>query len=420
MKKKITFNLIKVSNIIGIDFFNGAIRVQDLMDIMDVAKFNPWSKPLDGYQRNLDKAKIAKIADRTIANLNSPEVLVDAINLNIRSVNALSHVHPINKENNCYGGFHTFNYIEEIGKAFLVDGQHRAKGLEMARDILKNEKEFDKLHQLENTFVNIALTMTEDIFKEAYVFYLINAHAKNVSPEGATRLMIEGLADGNIEFKNEVTSGSAKQKPEDIEGAKIADRLSANSSVWANRIKDYNEGGAGKVSVRAMGMMIKDVFKEVETELKISGSSTRADDYTYQLVETYWEALATVFPDMFDSIKEKNYGITKSSQAEVLMKVLKFIFKVHNKGWKERGVKFGQINKVDNWVKVLNHLKTFKDENNATPPRQVKGINCWLVGKNGSMGKYTSASAKNLIAINICNHLETQLGITRDNPQSII
>ena len=61
MSNKIEFNLIKVINIFGIDFYNGAITVRDLLEIMDVAEFNPWESPLTGYQRKLDVSKVNKI-----------------------------------------------------------------------------------------------------------------------------------------------------------------------------------------------------------------------------------------------------------------------------------------------------------------------------------------------------------------------
>ena len=92
MSNKIEFNLIKVLNIFGIDFYNGAISVRELIEIMDVAEFNPWESPLKGYQRKLNDAKVTAIAERTILNLGSPEALVDAINLNISNEDKYSFI----------------------------------------------------------------------------------------------------------------------------------------------------------------------------------------------------------------------------------------------------------------------------------------------------------------------------------------
>ena len=420
MSKNIEFNLIKVSNIFGIDFYNGAIQVRDLLSIMEVAEFNPWESPLKGYQRKLNGPKVNQIAERTIDNLRSPEALVDAINLNIREKDAVAYIKPIDKSNDRYGGFHTLTYIQKLGKAFIVDGQHRAKGLQAAASKLRDDNRLQDREILLDTYINISLTLTDDIYKEAYTFYLINQYAKNVSPEGATRLMVEGFENGSIEFQNEVTSGSTKVTEDDIESAKIADNLSANSSVWAARIKDYNEKGAGKVSIRSMAMMIRPVYLKVKESIANADSKQNPGTVTFDLIEIYWEALAKVFPDMFSQIKGKNYGITKSSQAEVMMKVLGYIYQVHNGEWNLRGYNFGDIKKEESWFKVLKTLKSFKDENNATPPRKVTGQDNWLVGTGGSMGKYTSASAKINIARNLCDHIERELKISRNNPQSLI
>lgn len=420
MSKNIEFNLIKVSNIFGIDFYNGAIQVRDLLSIMEVAEFNPWESPLKGYQRKLNGPKVNQIAERTIDNLRSPEALVDAINLNIREKDAVAYIKPIDKSNDRYGGFHTLTYIQKLGKAFIVDGQHRAKGLQAAASKLRDDNRLQDREILLDTYINISLTLTDDIYKEAYTFYLINQYAKNVSPEGATRLMVEGFENGSIEFQNEVTSGSTKVTEDDIESAKIADNLSANSSVWAARIKDYNEKGAGKVSIRSMAMMIRPLYLKVKESIANADSKQDPGTVTFDLIEIYWKALAKVFPDMFSQIKGKNYGITKSSQAEVMMKVLGYIFLVHNEEWNSRGYNFGDIKKDESWVKVLKTLKSFPDENNATPPRKVKGQDNWLVGTGGSMGKYTSAGAKINIAVRLCDHIETELKISRNNPQSLI
>ena len=58
---------------------------------------------------------------------------------------------------------------------------------------------------------------------------------------------------------------------------------------------------------------------------------------TYQIIEAYWDALEIIFKDtIFNPLKQKEYGMMKSSQAEVMFKVLKFICEVHIKDWVER------------------------------------------------------------------------------------
>ena len=102
------------------------------------------------------------------------------------------------------------------------------------------------------------------------------------------------------------------------------------------------------------------------------------------------------------------------------MKVLRYIFLVHDGEWKQRGYTFGDIKKDESWDKVLITLRKFKDENGSLPPRKVTGQDCWTIGTSGSMGKYTSASAKINIAKILAEHIENELKISRNNPGSLI
>ena len=102
------------------------------------------------------------------------------------------------------------------------------------------------------------------------------------------------------------------------------------------------------------------------------------------------------------------------------MEVLRYIYLQQAKEWEGRGYKFGNIEDPSSWDKVLITLRTFTDENNALPPRKVKGADCWLVGSSGSMGKYTSAGAKTAVARVVAVHIEKELGINRQNPETII
>jgi len=53
-------------------------------------------------------------------------------------------------------------------------------------------------------------------------------------------------------------------------------------------------------------------------------------------------------------------------------------------------------------------LEKFKDTNGTNT---VKGSECWYVGKNGSMGRYTSAAAKGEIAKRLVKDIESSIGI---------
>ena len=168
------------------------------------------------------------------------------MNLNIRVKDASAHIEPLDKKETGFGDFFTFKYIDAYGKAYIVDGQHRIKGVLAALEKAKQDGDTETVQKLENGKINISLTLTDDVYKEAYIFFLINKYARAVPPDGAHRLIVEVHKAGDIIFQNEVISGKSMDG-DDISAAAIADVLARKSNVWQTRIKDFNETGAGKV-----------------------------------------------------------------------------------------------------------------------------------------------------------------------------
>ena len=71
----------------------------------------------------------------------------------------------------------------------------------------------------------------------------------------------------------------------------------------------------------------------------------------------------------------------------------------------------GDLTKPNTWVKLLKGpLQNFKDTSGAG--RKVKGHECWLVGKAGSMGQYTNSAAKKNISEQLVAEIERSIGIS--------
>ena len=413
-KSFIKFKLIKVRNILGIDFYTGSISLNDMKEIGEVPIYKKWKPLQNGYQRNENQKRIDEIRDKILQNPDSLDTLVDAVNLNIRVKDASTHIEPLDKKEAGFGDFFTFKYIDAYGKAFIVDGQHRIKGVLAALEKAKQDGDAETVQKLENGKINISLTLTDDVYKEAYIFFLINKYARAVPPDGAHRLIVEGHKAGDLNFQNEVISGKSMDG-DDISAAAIADTLARKSNVWQTRIKDFNETGAGKVSVRALTLMLKPLFLQVKVTLKETGSRIDPEQKTFDIIEAYWNALESIFQKtIFDPLSSKEYGMMKSSQSEVMFKVLTHIFKVHIKEWQNQYdlKSFGDLSDEKTWIKILkNPLESFKDEN--AYGTWLKGHQCWFVGKAGSMGRYTSSAAKRDIAHKLIKVIETSHGIQR-------
>ena len=378
---KIKLELNKGIKVFGLDRYNTSIKVKDLLNIYEVPYYKVWSGSIkDGYQRGKDNLKIDSIRDKS---LKTPDDLVSFMTdlvLNIRVPDATTYLKKVKGFNN----FYTFDYIDKLGPGYVVDGQHRVEGLYAAYTQAK-KSDPTTAKKLEDQYINILITFTDDIYLEAYSFYLINNHAKKVSTEGAHRLLVDGVNNGNVNFINELGKISRGY----IECANIVDNFSNNSPVWANRVKDFNEKAPEKpITATALTKLVEMIWQTLDLT-----NTTNIRKATEDITEAYWEALSDIFPIMFKVGTYRNYNILKASQAEVMFMVLRDLIKLD-----QGGHPIGNLTQKNTWKNFMyKTLKSFTDH--TTQGAVVKGEQCWLVGSmKGSMGNYTSSQAKGDIA----------------------
>ena len=341
----IKLELNKGIKILGIDRFNTSIKVKDLLDISEVPYYKVWSGSIkDGYQRGRDQSKIDEIRDKS---LKTPHDLVSFITdlvVNIRVPDATTNLIKVKG----YENFYTLNYMDVYGPAWVVDGQHRLDGLDAAVQLArKTDPATAKL--LEDQNINVKITFNDDIYLEAYDFYLINHHAKKVSTEGAHRLLVDGVNTGNVNFINELGKISMGY----IECANIVDNYANNSPIWANRVKDFNEKAPEKpITATALTKLIEMIYQVIAARPNFIGKPS----ITKNVVEAYWKAIAEIFPMMFHRNTYRHYNILKSSQAEVMFIVLRESIKLDFNGGHLS--KIGSLTDKDTWKKFIE--KTLK------------------------------------------------------------
>ena len=383
---------------LGIDLYAGSIKLGDLFGDGTPKGRNYWvpvydphssdiTHPKSGYQREAKKVRVDQVMQRIISpipGLSTPnnEPFIDNVNLNLRFKEAV-YLKPLDKDQTDYGDFFVFEYISKLGQFNVLDGQTRIKGAELAwrEPIDKNDMQLAR--EISETRVSITLSFCPDIFKEAYIFYLINQYSKVIPPDGATRLLFEGVKKNKIEFINEVTRANKESL---IESMGVAERLSQNSSVWAGNIKDFNESGGGKMSIKAVAKIIEPLYKLVKKE-KLG--SKKVEDVVYDITEAYWSGLKLAYPVMFNAGTSSKYNILKAGPSEIMMKVLVKIYDIH----KEHPAK----------VKSLIDKKAFKSlmkgtldkhEDTDNNNNKIRGDKLFLSGENGAMGRYSNNAAK--------------------------
>ena len=270
----IRINLIKIGERIGVTFYTGAIKAEVLLDYCGYPTYDPTSQGIvDGYQRLQKDSAVSNVAERTRRALTDFDSFVDNINGNIRDpeVHNLA-VRPLNSKKTGDGDIYTFDYTPaslKLPQIWTVDGQTRVKGLAYARALAQTDKAYKEVARINDMSVGINLTFTADIYKECFIFYLLNHYSTNIPPEGALRMMYDGFKNGKVNFKNEITSGRGRTSFADIESMEVTERLIHKSNIWVDSISDFNEENrANKISIRAMTNILKPLSISVDNYRK--------------------------------------------------------------------------------------------------------------------------------------------------------
>ena len=269
MTDVIQIPLIKSCTILDVNFYSGKIGVKDLIDHAEFPRYEPGSDSIEnGYQRAPKDNRVSAIKDRVLNDPESMDSFITNITINLRSSAAeKSNILPISHKGKSDYGIYLLNYIDDLGPFYLVDGQTRVMGISLARSEARLKGQTDIVEAIDNSNISVTLSFTEDVFKEAYFFYLINQYAKAIPPEGAMRMIYDGFAAGKAQFENEIYSKSSKYSTDDMDAMRVAELLykDGESVIWSDRIKDFNETGVGKVSIRAVALkMCKKIMSKVK------------------------------------------------------------------------------------------------------------------------------------------------------------
>ena len=229
-------------------------------------------------------------------------------------------------------------------------------------------------------------------------------------------MMYDGFKGNKIDFKNEITNTRSRTQFHDIQAMEVTERLSQTSAIWTQSISDFNEDTkANKISIKAMTNIIKPLFEKIEKHVAIHNLSSTPEHLTHQIFDAYWEGLALWAPQMFDAKTQFDYGIMKSSQAEVMTRVLIKIFE-EQESWKKLGTKIGKLTDPKTYFNLVNiafDKKHLTDTNGGT--NKVYGPDCWRVGRAGSMGKYTNSAAKRDMRDKLFENIKRELKKTNSS-----
>ena len=126
----IKLNLVETNESLGIKSFLGTMKLKDIFNNYKVPFYEPGQDLNVGYQRQAKYTRIKNLGKRISDEETMYEPFMDCVHVNLRSDGALNFIRPLN--DNDSDGFYTFDYTSDFGKFYVVDGQTRLRGAELA------------------------------------------------------------------------------------------------------------------------------------------------------------------------------------------------------------------------------------------------------------------------------------------------
>lgn len=198
--------------------------------------------------------------------------------------------------------------IDEKEPVWLVDGQHRVKGLQivMEEDSVANLGDFEIPVMLMNQGKG-----GEDNYMEAKQFWIVNKTQKGVRADLAERILQRAVFEEGkrslIQQSEQGILGSLLRGFEWKEKAiAIADILQKRpDSPWRNMIRMPNEPKAGTVSSQ------KAFTDSIEPILKDGFFASKDKDAVAQVLINFWNAAKNTWPEVFDT--PEDYALLKTT-----------------------------------------------------------------------------------------------------------
>lgn len=281
------------------ELYVGALRAQDVIRLGRVAEWKEDSD--DGYQRAPEAARVSKLA--AFLKNESVPLLPSSVLLSHRGP-------PLPKREVAPGLFEITVEGHEV--LWVVDGQHRVKGLELAID--KHGLERFKDFQLP-----VVLMEFDDVGEEAHQFQLINENMKKVNTMLARHLLQMRMEKGGADAKKAIRDARRLWEADSVS---VIRAVTGNpESVWYEKVQPPNVKKSPAHVVRELSF---------STSLRPLLSDDLTRDLTVERVAEYlqnfWAALSAMMPEAFES--PEDYVVQKSPGVFILHLVAKYVLRL--------------------------------------------------------------------------------------------
>ncbi len=319
-----------------------------------------------GYQRKPKETRISQISNKVSANYYIPGAMITCYRDPQKKVTFTNGVGQFELDDDLY----------------WMDGQTRMQGyLRVYND---PEKYGVDKHEFGEKKLNIIIFLGADIKEEANQFFDINQFAKSVPPGNRIELaafLREGektLEDVLVDITWEIQDDPIWKDV--ITFPNEPDLLLPNSSFVTSLAKVFKADNLARIQK-------KDDIKK--------------------LLSAVWGGLQMALPEAFKS--KQQYSLQRAIGVNMIhFQLPKILFDIQMKNAEQFDKdKFLDYFDPKVWYQYWEKLQTFQDTNREE--KSVKGHEVWLRGQDGAVGKYSSASGRDMLQKMISNHLGVQV-----------
>ena len=387
--------IIKGPLVDGIRTVSGSIPASLLYLRTDIEYRDAKSK--SGYQRIPGKTRINELArDIHEKGIGIPTSILLNIRQSENDENIENkYIRYIDQNKNLKRGFsddisldNTLNYWIEFNdddnefRFKLLDGQHRYLAYKQLF-----EQYGTKIY--EDTLINFVCFIGANESVELKQFHLVNSKAKSVPTNLSYELLTQRAMDDPDYNMGIVGKGQSWI----VEGQRLVDKLSTDSSIWKGLIRHANEGKGDTV------VPSTSLIKSLKPVLDNSYFKLLDNEGRIRLLDAYWGSIKNYEQNAFkltasskEELSAKDFGILKGVGVVVLHAVLPIIIEV---------VRIKNLSpfKIDSYTSLIRDVfDRLEGENNMS--ETVAGSDFWKISsKGGVIGNYSSQSGmKNLIS----------------------